>query len=821
MQKTKMMKNLNLIFLLLLSWLFTTPSPVFAQTTGGSKITGKLVTNDNKAVDFATLSLHNQKDSALVKSALTDEKGKYIFDKVKAGKYYISASNLNYEKTNSPTFTVDGLNEKSLENLFLKPATKGLQEVNITAKKPFVERRADKVILNVANSTVNAGSTALEVLQRAPGVSLDKDDQIALSGKQGVLVLLDGKQTYMSNQDLANMLRNMQSSEIETIELITSPSAKYDAAGNAGIINIKTKKNKKAGFNGSFTAGTGYGNTSKYNTGLNLNFRKDKLNIYGNYNFGNNGNLNTLDLNRRVNSTGTITNFNQFTEWNNRRNNNSYKAGLDFAATKKTTFGVLISGYNNSIDNLSASNTRMLDQSFALDSSLAVSANGDESYKSNAVNLNYKTTFDTLGRELSIDLDYSKFNGNQDEFRDNNYFTNSGSTLKDNRFIRNFTPSNIDVKSAKLDFVQPLNKTTRLETGWKSSWVKTDNDLQFTQQQANGTWLSDPRISNRFIYSENINAGYLNLNKEFKTTSIQLGLRAEHTNSNGNSITTSQVNSRNYLEWFPSVAVSQKMGKNHQLSLNLNRRIDRPAYDDLNPFLSFLDEYTYQQGNPNLQPQFSNNANLSYTLKSTYTAGINYSKTKDAMTFVTLQNDATKVTVATRRNLSEQEVLGVSFYVPLNIQKWWSVTNDVQVFNMKFNSFLENEQLNTSQTSMQINSTQEFVLSKKAGAEIGFIYQSPMQYGLFQIKSQTVFNLGFNHSFINKKANLKLSVNDVFKGRRSRISTTFANMDLNFTDSPETRIARISFTYNFGKADIKPSRRRTGGSQDEQSRIKQ
>ncbi len=821
MPKKTVMKPIKLILTAILLWLLNAPLPVQSQTNNEAKITGKLVDATQKAIDFATLTLHRQKDSSLVKSTLSDENGIYFFSKAEAGSYYVSASSLNFEKANSKPFTTDGLTTIEMPLLILNPATKGLQEVTITATKPFVERRADKIILNVANSTVNAGATALEVLQRAPGVSLDKDDQIALSGKQGVLVLLDGKQTYMSNQDLAVMLRNMQSSEIETIELITSPSAKYDAAGNAGIINIKTKKNKKAGFNGSFTAGTGYGNTSKYNTGLNLNYKKDKLNIYGNYNYANNGNLNTLDLNRLINIPGNITNFNQFTEWNNRRNNNAYKAGADYAVTNKTTFGVLISGYNNAVDNLSFSSTRMLDQAFSLDSSLAVNANGDEFYRSNAINLNYRTTFDTLGRELSIDADYSKFNGSGDEFRNNAYFTNSGNTLRDSRYIRNFTPSEIDVRSAKLDYTHPLNKTTRFEAGWKSSWVKTDNDLQFTQQQANGTWLSDPRISNRFLYSENINAGYINFNKEFKNTSLQLGLRAEHTQSTGNSLTTNQINDRNYLEWFPSMAVTQKMGKNHQLSLNLNRRIDRPAYDDLNPFLSFLDEYTYQQGNPNLQPQFSTNGNLSYTLKSKYTASINYSRTKDAMTFVTLQNDATKVTIATRRNLSEQEVLGFSLYVPLTLQKWWSVTNDIQVFNMKFNSFLENEQLNTSQTSMQINTNQEFVISKKAGAEIGFIYQSPMQYGLFQIKSQTVFNIGVNHSFMNKKANLKLAVNDIFRGRNSRISTTFANMDLNFIEQPESRVARISLSYNFGKADIKPSRRRNGGSQDEQNRIKQ
>ncbi|TKC00348.1 outer membrane beta-barrel family protein [Pedobacter cryophilus] len=808
----KTLKTLIYIFVALF-----TIGKVSAQNT--TRINGKAELKNGSSADFATITLYKSADSTLVKGGFSDDSGKFTFENIKSGSYYIEVSLMGFQNTKSAFFEVNGQEKLDLPTIILTDQSRSLKEVVVTASKPFIERKLDKMVMNVENSSLNVGNNALEILEKAPGVTIDKDDNLAMKGKQGVLVMMDGKPTYMSNADLANMLRNTPSANIESIELITNPSAKYDAAGNAGIINIKTKKNKNYGLNGSISAGSGYGQTSKYNTGVNLNYRKNKINVFGNYNYGNNGNLSSLKLQRAVNYQTQTTNFQQNTDWERRRNSNSYKIGVDFYATPKTTIGVLYNGYQNGVDGSSLSGTNMSNGAFQLDSSIAVSSNNLERYRNNAFNANYKTTFDSLGNELSVDVDYSNYFGNGNEFRNNSYFKSDGSINKNPLNINFSTPSQIEIKSAKADFTHPISKASRLEIGWKSSWVTTDNNFKFSNLVSN-EWQNDISKSNHFVYEENINAGYLNFNTEIKKTSLQFGLRAEQTVSKGNSVTLNKVVDRNYLEWFPSVAISQQLSKNHQLGLTYSRRIDRPAYDDLNPFRDFLDEFTYQEGNPFLNPQFTNAFEASYTYKSKYTLGVNYNITNDAITTVTEQNDETKVTIAKNINLDTQKQYGVSVYAPFNITKGWSVNNNLMVFYMSFSSAIAGSQLQAGQTAYNFSSNQNFVLSKTSSAEMSFNYQSGLKYGIFTIKPQYGLNLGFKQNVLKNKGSLKLSINDVFNTRIQRISTNFSNMNISFNEKRETQTLNLSFNYRFGKNTVKAARKRATGLEDESNRIK-
>ncbi|WP_423147520.1 outer membrane beta-barrel protein [Rubrolithibacter danxiaensis] len=809
------MKTLKILMLIL----FTTLAVNTAMAQNNGSVGGKVVDEQQKPLDYATLNLLNAKDSSLVKTVLSEVTGDFKFQNIKNGEYLVSATTVGYKKAVSKPFKIEETNKNiTLPAFQLQNESKTLGEVTVVAQKPFVERRADKLVVNVEGSSVSVGNTALEVLQKAPGVSVDKDDNISMNGKSSVLVMLDGKPTYMSNADLANMLRSMQSNEIQSIELITNPSAKYDAAGNGGIINIKTKRNKNMGFNGTLTAGTGYGRTTKFNGGTNLNFRKGKFNVFGNYNYGNNGNKSIFTLDRIVNNKGVITNFNQDNDWDARRYNNSYKVGVDFFVSKKTTLGVLANGYSNSVNQLSNSGTLVLDKSYIVGSSIDVDGRNKQRYANNAFNFNTKTTFDSLGRELSFDADYSKYNGEMNEFRDY-FYTISNGSKKPSKYIHNFAPSDIEVKSAKLDYTHPINKTLKLEIGWKSSWVTTDNNLKFDTLQ-NNNWVSDAGRSNHFIYKENINAGYLNLNKEFKTTTVQVGLRAEHTNSNGNSITQNSIVEKDYIKFFPSVSVSQKINKDHQLGLTFSRRIDRPSYDNLNPFIYILDDYTYEQGNPYLNPQYTNSAELSYTFKGSFTAGLSYSKTKNVMTQITEQNDETNITYAQERNLNDQTVYSLNIYAPIPVQKWWNMNNNVQVFNMGFKSDLFGESLDVNQTVFQLNTDNQFTINKTTGAELSFWYMSPLRYGIFEIRNSPAVNIGIKKSFMNNKMNLKLNMNDIFNTRRNRGATTYANMNFNFMNKWESRVANLSLTYRFGNSNVKGARQRSTGLDSETNRMK-
>ncbi|WP_207531705.1 TonB-dependent receptor [Desertivirga arenae] len=813
------MKLLTLPIIVLALFLNTINS--FGQST--YSISGKVVNEQKEPLNFISISLLNLKDSTLVKTALSDKQGEYRFTPSKPGTYLIMANSVGFSKTYSGPLQLDSAhNSINLPALVLVGESKTLKAVTITAQKPFIERKADRLVVNVESSASSAGNTALEVLQKSPGVSIDKDDNISMNGKNSVLIMIDGKPTYMSSADVANMLRSMQSNQIETIELITNPSAKYDAAGNAGIINIKTKRNKNLGFNGTINAGTGYGKTSKYNTGTNLNFRKGKINVFGNYNYSNNGNISRFNLNRLVTDDNEITSFTQNNGWDGRRFNNSYKAGIDFFATKKTTLGVMINGYNNSVDEDASSGTGIrylsANSTFKPEEAINVDGRNNQRYVNTAFNFNAKTSLDTSGREITFDADYSTYNGKMDEFRDN-FYSRNNITSRPVKSIHNLAPADINIVSAKLDYTHPFSKTLKMEAGLKSSFVRTDNNFRFDTLR-NDAWITDGGRSNHFIYDENINAAYLNLNKQFKKTTIQIGLRAEQTYSKGNSKTQDSVIKRDYLNYFPSASVSQKLGKDHQVGLSFSRRIDRPNYNNLNPFIYILDDYTYEQGNPYLRPQFTNSTDLSYTFKSVYTLTFNYSKTNNVIAQITEQNDETKITLAQERNLSSQTVYSVNLYTPIQIAKWWKINNNTQVFNMGFKSDLLGSQLDVNQTVFQINSDNQFTINKKTSAELSFWYMSPLRYSIFQINNTPAFNLGLKRSFYKDKMNLRANINDIFNMRENRGKTSYANMNLNFNNKWESRVFNLSVSYKFGNSNIKPERNRNTGLDAEANRMK-
>ncbi|WP_207425437.1 outer membrane beta-barrel family protein [Pedobacter sp. SYSU D00535] len=788
-----------------------------ATSQAQTKISGQVTDDKQKNLDFATVTILQAGDSSLVKSTVTDSAGRFRFEKINPGSYILAVSFHGFKKHHSKVDLKSADTEVTLPPIAMAVDSKTLKEVTVTSKKPFIERRADKLIMNVESSAVAVGNTALEVLKKAPGVSLDKDDNISMNGKNSVLVMLDGKPTYMSNADLANLLRSMQSSEIESIELITNPSAKYDAAGNGGIINIKTKRNKNLGFNGSVTVGSGYGRTSKYNGSTNLNFRKGAINVFGSYNYSNNGNISSFEMDRVVTDRGIVTNFEQNNIWDGRRDNNGYKAGIDYFVTKKTTIGLLYNGYSNSVSELANSGTNIFNGGFQLDSSISVLGNNRQRYVNNAINFNLKTNLDTMGRELTFDADYSKYNGKLDEFRDSYYtgFANNAGVEK----VNNLAPADIEIISAKLDYTHPLNKRLKIETGLKSSWVTTDNNFRFSNFISQA-WVSDAKRSNHFIYKENINAAYLNLNKEFKSTTVQLGLRGEHTNSNGNSITLDSVVKRDYFKLFPSLSISQKLGKNHQVGLSISRRIDRPSYHNLNPFIYVLDKYTYEQGNSRLNPQFTNSAELSYTFKSSTTFTLGYSKTSNVMTQITEQDNTTKVTFVQQRNLDDQTVYSFNVFAPIKVTSWWNMNNNGQVFNLGFTADLFGERLKASQTVFQFNTDQQFTISKTLGAELSSWYMSPLQYGMFHIRNSPFVNIGFKKSFQDNKLNMKLSMNDIFNTQRNRGSTSFANMNFNFRNKWESQVVNFSLSYRFGNNNVKPERKRSTGLESESSRMK-
>ncbi|NVM64315.1 hypothetical protein FHW88_002604 [Mucilaginibacter sp. SG538B] len=787
------------------------------QAAPAAKVSGALLNEQGKPLDYATVSLLRASDSTVVKGALSNDAGVYVFDNIKAGNYIIKATVVGYQKAVSKSFTVPANTPHvTAPALNLHTGSTELKGVTITATKPLIERKIDRTVMNVENSVLAAGNTAMEILERAPGVTVDKDDNISLKGKQGVTVMINDKLTYLTAAQLATLLRSTDGNTIKSIEIITNPSAKYDAAGNSGIINIKLKKNTQSGTNGSITVG---GAKSKYwrdNSSLNLNHKQGNLNVFTSLSRGDNKRGHDIGIDRIItDSLGNKTYFNQKSSLPSINHYNNYRLGADYDLTPKHTIGFVVSGYSNSEKDLNDNRTIIGKQFGVPDSSLRTTSDIRQTYKNFALNLNDRLKLDTNGQELSIDLDYSKFKNNSNAMYNTDYFLPDGSIQHEPQMLRNQTPSTISIYTGKADYTKPLTKTIKLEAGVKFSSVKTDNDLQ-AQIFSNGAYINDTTRTNRFIYTEKINAGYLNLNKQFKKFSVQLGLRAEQTRSTGNLIGSTPVK-RSYLNLFPSVFINQTINDKNEISFSYSRRIDRPGYDDLNPFVYYLDPYTYSQGNAFLNPQYTQNFELNYTYNKTINVSLGYSHTTDAITELILTEG--KRSFETHQNLQTQTGYNVNINTPFTITKWWEGNVNATAFYLGFKSdTLAGQKFNDGQWAFQGRTTQTF---KFAGYrfEVTGDYQSSLTYGIYKIRPRYSVDMGVSKSFMEKKFNIKASCDDIFNIRRNDLSSQVVNNNFVIKQKNDTRVMRLTFTYNFGNSSIKMRQHRSGAD-DEKGRVK-
>ncbi|MDQ3843561.1 MAG: outer membrane beta-barrel protein, partial [Bacteroidota bacterium] len=549
------------------------------------QISGIAKDENGSPLNGATVNLLKAADSSITKLALTKADGSYYFTGIREGNYKVLVTYVGYKPASSSKFPFSS-SDVTVPELRLSKITGNMNNVTLTARKPMVEVKADKTILNV-EGTINAvGSNALELLRKSPGVLLDKDDNISLAGKNGIQVYVDGRSTPLSGQDLAHYLKSIQSSQIEAIELITNPSAKYDAAGNAGIINIRLVKNKAFGTNGSVNAGWNMGITAKYNAGASLNYRNKYVNIFSTYNFSYTPNEQHLTVRRTLldslfEQSGTVFDV---------RRSHNFKVGADYFINKKNTIGVMVNGVF--ADPTSTTNSRTVISNAAATSvdRILIADNHNRMKRHNAnVNLNYNYS-DSKGKSLVVNADRGLYDLNSDQMQGNYYYNATGQKKLNDVIYHIASPAQIHINSMKADYEQNFLKG-KLGIGAKSAWVKTDNDFQRYNVYTSGEELDKDR-SNHFIYEENINAGYVNYNRQFKKFMFQTGLRVENTVSEGVSnglkfngigyITSNSLFKRTYTDLFPSAAITFNKNPKKQWSLSYSRRIDRPAYQDLN-----------------------------------------------------------------------------------------------------------------------------------------------------------------------------------------------------------------------------------------------
>ncbi|WP_259067936.1 TonB-dependent receptor domain-containing protein [Mucilaginibacter sp. X4EP1] len=814
--RSLLLKTLPILLLIGIRGLSIAQSPKPANGVNGT-----LTDDAGKPMEYATISLVKLPDSIVVKGTLTNEAGIYNLGITASGNYLVKATSVGYAQAVSLPFTIsDPQSGFSIPVITMHSAGNSLNTVVITASKPLIEHKTDMTVMNIANSVLATGNNALEILARAPGVTLDQDDNIRLRGKKGVTVMINGKLTYLSSAQLATLLKSTDGTTIQSIEIITNPSAKYDASGSSGIINIRLKKSNQSGTNGSFITGVGYGNSWKDNQTLSLNHKDGDLNVYGSFSHYDGKYDHHLLINRTVaDSLGGKTYFNQVSSSPATIHNNSYRVGADYDITSTNTAGFMVNGYFDKVYEDDASLTNIGSSPGELDSYLNTLSRINNSYDNFAVNLNDRLKLDTLGQSLAVDLDYSRFNNGQDAYHHTYYYEAEGSTMIPPAFLLQQSPSVIIIHTAKADYTLPLNKTLKFETGVKYSDVKTDNNLA-AQQQVNGSYLNDSTLTNHFIYTEKIGAGYVNLSKSFKNTSVEIGLRGEYTSSTGDLVTDNDVVKRHYFDLFPSLFVNHTLNDKNEVGFSFSRRIDRPDYDDLNPFVYYLDQYTYSKGNPFLNPQYTNSFELSYTYNKTINASFSYSHTSDLMTTVLLTDPLSEATYQTKINLQAENAYTINVNAPFTLTDWWNINVDANGFYTGFKSdTLLGASYNKGKIAYQAKLMQTFQLAKGYKAELISSYFSSLYDGIYLVSSNYSTDAGVSHSFAGNRANIKLAMSDVFNTLKDHFVTDYQVNDIAVSQKRETRITRLTFTYNFGNSKIKPHEHTTGAD-DLSGRVK-
>ena len=575
------------------------------------------------------------------------------------------------------------------------------------------------------------------------------------------------------------------------------------------------------GFNGNLTAGAGYGQYPKYNAGGSINYRNKHFSLYSNYNFEHTNNKFEADIDRNFyepNSKILQTQMKQASTMNIINNNNTAQLGMDFYLTPKQTIGFVTNGSFNQGDFNTNSPVHFMDVSGNTDSISTSTNHIGYNWQNAGANLHYNLDMDK-GSSLTANLDYNRFYQSMPQSLYTNVTNAQGNTLHDPDQHKGTQPSTINIYAVKLDYIHPFKNQVKLSAGLKYSFVNSDNNSQFEIFQ-NDTWVNDPGNTNHFIYKENVNAAYINLSKTFKKGwSADAGVRGEQTITNTDQLNSDSLNKNNYFDLFPNLSLTKVINPNNILSLSFARRVDRPDYQSLNPFIYYVDEYTYREGNPYLKPQFINSTELSYTLKQRYSAVLSYSKTSDIITQIIRQVDSTHTDYQTMGNISSLDNLTLTLGIPVNITPWWHTYNSLQGFYKLYKGIYDGYALNNGFSSFMLYTQQSFILPNSWKAELSGMYRSKNISGPMVISPMGMISAGIQKSFWNDKGTLKLNVQDMLQTMNINRKVNFGDLNGSTEFHLLDRAANLTFTWNFGNRKIKVNQYKNTGIQEEENRL--
>ncbi len=800
--------------------LATTLCIILISTIAQSQVSGRLVV-DGIPVVYATVSLLKSNDSTLVRSAASDEKGVFRLIAMPSGSYTLKISCVGYLDYVSLLAVPDSA--YNVGTIQLKAAKNQLGEVVIRSNKPLVQQEAGGLVVNVQNSILTKGSSVLQVLARSPGVIIDpQTNGISLNGKSGVMVMLDGKLLRLSAAQVAALLNGMTADDIDKIELLTTPPAKYDADGNAGLINIVTKKNKQAGTSGSVTASAGYGKGEKASADLNLNHNSGKLSLHCSYSYDHDRSYGLLlaQGTEDVPIIGGQTAFHYNSEEHFLSNYNGFGGGLDYHANAGTTIGgniyYSINTYQNNSHNFG---------NYAL-------ADSDLTYSSQLAGISHTYYLHpSLYLEQTISKD-QKLNFNLDYFdHSSNSPTQVQSNFSDSLFAprqRNLANADIKVGVAQLDYSNQFNKQLQLESGMKGTYTHTQSTASI-ENLVNDQWVPiGAGTSNDLSTRELIVAGYATLNWQADSlTRLSAGARYEYSrNTTDHSLNAQYFVDRHLGKLFPDIFISRKLSATDELQLSYTERISRPSFADLASYVSYNDPVSVFTGNPALKPTITQNLKLAYNIQN-YLFSILYSRDTDPILPTQVVPGPTSGLIyLTPENADWQNNLTFQATIPVKVATWWEMNyNLIGGWHQYRISYLP-QVLEKSYYSYSLNFTESFKPTANYAIELSGYYNSSAYSSNSRSNGMAIFNLGVKKTLANQNGSFQLSVSDLFRGANYNnqlglLTTDSFNSNVRVNYQAESRsfpIVKLSYSRSFGSNSKKDSRK-NNGTKEEQDRL--
>lgn len=785
------------------------------------KLIGKVVDAQHRPLNNASVLLLNARDSSLAKGLLTDINGTYRFENIPFGTYILSSSYTGLKVNYSSQFAIE--NEKEIDKGVLRLTGNEvvLSVVTVSSKKPMFEQKIDRMVINVESCITSAGSTALDVLMRSPGITVNQQNYtLSMNGKEGVMVMLNGKLNRIPIDAMVQLLSGMSAANIEKIELITTPPANFDAEGNAGFINIVLKKNIQYGTNGSFSVTGGYGLKGGpiFGGSYNFNHRKEKWNLYGDYAFSRFEPNTKIEFYRKVyKGSAAIENI-MSSDRDDFRRTHSGRLGIDYELNPKTILGVLVTGFSN-IYSMDAVNYSSIYNNGTLDTSIVIYNPERHPLDNYSVNFNLFQLF-SKQQQLSVNVDYIYYRDANNLTYLNNFYRNDGSLLFTNR-TKSSKETPIYFWVATADYTKKLGKKIDFETGLKTTFSTFINDVSVAREEQNG-WYIDKDFTSKHYLQESIFAAYTSLNLKLgeKTTS-KAGLRYEYTNSNLDSESQTDIVDRHYGGIFPSFFLSHTLNDKSAFNFSYSRRITRPTFNNMAPFVYFIDPNTSFSGNPALQPSIANAIKWDYMLNR-FVLSLSYTYEKNSITdFSPTVDPANNKQTLSAENQKGKDVVAMSLSIPVTITKWWSMQNNISGYYQKLNAFYKGTSLNIEQRSFDINATQSFKLPKNYSVELTGFYQSGGLFGIYKRGAMTSVILGVQKKFGPKGGTMQLNVSDFTGPPHLKFSVDAPEHNLVSNGNIRFSVTTLKLTYTrkFGLQTVKGSRSRKTGSEEERQRV--